>query len=230
MQRKIYENTILVELLPVKLNGIELVQVTVTKFLGVQIDNKFSWVNQIHVVKRKISSAIGSMYRIKDKVNEGTLLTIYNTLILPHLSYCCEIWGNTYTSRIRELVLLQKRAVRLIDKVGYREHTSDIFKKYKILKFKDLVDFHSCILMYKASNNMLPANVQMQFCKNKEIHKYKTRNKDKLHVKSVHTNLKSTSVNVIGVKLWNNLDKEIRNSASLSIFKRKLKLRLIHNY
>ena len=30
---------------------------------------------------------------------------------------------------------------------------------------------------------MLPANVQIQFCKNKEIHKYETRNKDKLHVK-----------------------------------------------
>ena len=148
-----------IELLPVKLNSIELEQVTVTKFLGVQIDNRFSWVDQINVVKRKISRAIGSMYRIKDKVDESTLLTVYNTLILPHLSYCCEIWGNTYNSRLKELVLLQKRAVRLIDKAGYREHTSQIFRKYNILKFKDLIDFHSCVIMYKDSNNMLPANV-----------------------------------------------------------------------
>ena len=130
-----------VELLPVKLNGAELVQVNVTKFLGVQIDSKFSWVNQINAVKRKISSAIGSMYKIKDKVNESTLLTTYNTLILPHLSYGCEIWGNTYDCRIKDLVLLQKRAIRLIDKVGYRDHTSNIFRKYNLLKFKDLIDF-----------------------------------------------------------------------------------------
>ena len=147
------------------------------------------------------------MYRIKDKVNSNTLLTIYNTLILPHLSYCCEIWANTYNSRIKELILLQKRAVRLIDKVGYRDSTSPIFKKYNILKFKDLIDFHSCVLMFKASNNMLPANVQMQLCRNNQIHKYETRNQDKLHVKSVKSNLKYISVNHKALKLWNNCKK-----------------------
>ena len=68
--------------------------------------------------------------------------------------------------------------------------------------------------MYKASNNMLPANVQEQFSRNEEIHKYNTRNKDKFHVKSVSTNLKYMSVDVAGVKLWNSLDREIRNSIS----------------
>ena len=214
----------------VKLNDTELVQVTLTKFLGVQIDNKFTWVDQINAVKSKVSRAIGSMYRIRDKVDESTLLTVYNTLILPHLSYCCEIWGNTYNSRVKDLVLLQKRAVRIIDKTDYKEHTSPIFKKYSILKLADLIDFHSCILMFKASNNMLPANVQEQFSRNEEIHKYNTRNKDKFHVKSVSSNLKYMSVNVAGVKLWNSLDREIRNSVSLNIFKKRLKLKLLQSY
>ena len=49
-------------------------------------------------------------------------------------------------------------------------------------------------------------------------------------LKSVNTNLKSTSINVIGVKLWNNLDKEIRNSASIDIFKRRLKFNVLQGY
>ena len=92
----------------------------------------------------------------------NTLLTVYNTLILPHLSYCCEIWGNTYNSRINDIVLLQKRAIRIVGKAGYRENSSQIFRKYKVLTFTDLVEFNSCVLMYKASNNMLPINVQSQ--------------------------------------------------------------------
>ena len=194
--------------MPVKLNGIELVQVTVTKFLGVQIDDKFSCVNQICAVKRKLSSAIGSLYRIKDKVDENTLLTIYNTLILPHLSYCCEIWGKTYNCRINKIVMLQKRAIRIIDKAGYREHSSRIFRKFNVLKFPDLIDFNTCILMYKAANNMLPINVQTELCKNKDIHKYRTRNKDKFHVRSVNTHLKQMSIHSTGVKLWNSLEKK----------------------
>ena len=90
-----------IEFMPVRLNDTVLLQVSVTKFLGVLIEDIFTCFNQIDVVKRKISSAIGSMYRIKDKVNSNTLLTVYNTLILPHLSYCCEIWVNTYTRRIK---------------------------------------------------------------------------------------------------------------------------------
>ena len=54
------------------------------------------------------------------------LLMVYNSLILPYLMYCTEIWGNTYEHRIRDLVLLQKRAVRIID-----FHTSHAPKNYK---------------------------------------------------------------------------------------------------
>ena len=170
------------------------------------------------------------MYRIKDKVDETTLLMIYNTLILPHLQYCCELWGNTYGCRINDLIVLQKRAVRLIDKVAFREHTSEIFKKYNILKFKDLINFHTGILMFKASNIMLPENIQLQFSKIQDIHKYGTRNREKMFVYGSNSRLKQMSTNVTGVKLWNELDSKIRNSKSLNVFKKKLKYEYISNY
>ena len=73
------------------------------------------------------------MYKIKEKVDCDTLLTVYNTLMLPHLSYCCEIWGNTYRSRLNKIIILQKRALRLVGKESYRAHTSPIFKRYDVL-------------------------------------------------------------------------------------------------
>ena len=84
--------------------------------------------------------------------------------------------------------------------------------------------------MYKASNNLLPENVQVQFCKNQDIHSYNTRIMNKMHVISENTNLKKTSVNVSGVRLWNKLRKNIRDSVSLSVFKRKLKCSIINKY
>ena len=53
---------------------------------------------------------------------------------------------------------------------------------------------------------------------------------NKMHVISVKTNLKKTSVNVSGVRLWNKLGKNIRDSVSLSVFKRKLKCSIIDRY
>ena len=83
--------------------------------------------------------------------------------------------------------MLQKRAVRVVDKAQFRDHASKMFEKYRILKFNDLVKFHTCVFMYKASNVMLPENVQTQFCKNQDIHKYSTRNKENMYV---HGNLR----------------------------------------
>ena len=82
--------------------------------MGALIDDKFTLLNHIEAAKRKVSQVIGSMYRLRKKVNDNSLLSIYNALILPHLTYCCEIWGNTYSTRLNKIVLLQTYAVRLI--------------------------------------------------------------------------------------------------------------------
>ena len=54
---------------------------------------------------------------------------VYNTLILPHLQYCCEIWENMKNCRTVDLVLLQKHAVRVLDNGAYRDHTSGVFRQ-----------------------------------------------------------------------------------------------------
>ena len=114
----------------------------------------------------------------------------FKTLWLYHT---CNIAVNyvEYSCRISDLILLQKRAVRLVDKADFNEHTFKIFKNYKMLKFKDLNNFHTCIFMYKASNIMLPENIQWQFCKNQDIHKYSTRHKDKMFITSVKFKVKT---------------------------------------
>ena len=43
--------------------------------------------------------------------------------------YACEIWGNNYNSSIDKVILLQKRAIRIVDKANYRDHTEPLFLK-----------------------------------------------------------------------------------------------------
>ena len=58
-------------------------------------------------------------------------------------------------------------------------------------------------------------NVQTKFIKNKEVHSYRTRNREKLHVSSVKSHIKYISVNNQGVKLWNELENFTDNNAKL---------------
>ena len=77
----------------VTINGTELIEVESTKFLGVFIDNKLKWDKQIKHVQSKISKSISILFRVKDLLDTSALLTLYNSLVLPYLTYCVEAWG-----------------------------------------------------------------------------------------------------------------------------------------
>ena len=70
------------------------------KFMGIILDSKLSWNDHIQLVTRKVSRSMGILYLVKNILNQKSLFTIYCSLVLPYLNYACEIWGNTYASRI----------------------------------------------------------------------------------------------------------------------------------
>ena len=92
------------------LNGKNIEQVSHTKFLGVIIDENLTWREQIKTVETKVSKSIGVLYKTKDVLDIQSLRTLYQSLVEPYKSYCCEMWGNTYPSRVRKLSLLQKKS------------------------------------------------------------------------------------------------------------------------
>lgn len=82
---------------------------------------------------------------------------------MPYLSYCSEIWGNANKTNIDVLIKLQKRAIRLINKVGYREPTNKLFIQSNTLKFTDILCIKILEIMYRAFNKSLPSGIQKLF-------------------------------------------------------------------
>ena len=76
----------------ISINGMNINRVYVTKFLGVHIDSKLNWNEHIRVIKTKVAKNVSIMNRVKHCLNNSALYSLYCTLILPYLNYCCEIW------------------------------------------------------------------------------------------------------------------------------------------
>ena len=93
----------------VELDGTRIERVSYAKFLGVYIDDKLTWHKHIQEISTKISKNIGIMSRISYKLNSSILLKLYNTLILPYLSYCNMIWTMASDTVLTKLFILQKR-------------------------------------------------------------------------------------------------------------------------
>lgn len=201
----------------------------VAKFLGVQIDCKLSWKDHIKLIKSKLSKRIAITHKVKYLLDHTSLKTLYASLILPYLSYCCEIWGNTYATNIVPLYKLQKKAVRVVNKAGYRDHTNLLFYDMKALKLKDLIDWKTATIMYNANKCLLPTNIQKLFSVvNHES--VNTRQIGNFVTPYARTNKKIMCISCYGVRLWNAINGNIKNCKNVHSFKRRLKKSVIDEY
>ena len=94
-------------------NGTNIEKVTNTKFLGVTIDEKLKWREHIKMVETKESKTVAVLYKTMHVLDVTQLHILYQSLVEPHMSYCCEIWGSKYQSRLKKLFLLKKKAIRI---------------------------------------------------------------------------------------------------------------------
>ena len=102
------------------------------RFLGLQLMNLYAGLNKL--IKPAIRSFnLHSLKEIKKNLPVKERLLFYNCYILPHLNYCCSVWGNCLANQKNWITKLQKRAARLILDADLSIPSSDLFKKLKWL-------------------------------------------------------------------------------------------------
>ena len=102
----------------------------------------------------KISQVIGILHKLKYIFPKNILLTIYKSLILPHLNYGLLLWR----VHLQDISVLQKKAIRVVTNYTYRSksHTEPIFKEYGLLNVNDMSLLNKLKFLHKLYHNNLP--------------------------------------------------------------------------
>uniref|UniRef100_A0A671U3I7 Reverse transcriptase domain-containing protein n=1 Tax=Sparus aurata TaxID=8175 RepID=A0A671U3I7_SPAAU len=212
----------------IQVNGVNIERVHENKVLGVIIDDMLSWKPHIRQLKRKLARSVSILWKAQKILNQKALHLLYCALVSPHLQYCAEVWGHTYKGSTQPLLILQKRALRILHYANYRAHTNQLFIESRILKLYDLINYRTLQMMYKAANKSLPHNLQILFLDREERHNL--RGNMIFRQSKVRTTLKSFSLSVKGVKQWNVLEEDVKKSATLSGFKKKYVHSIVDQY
>ena len=78
-------------------------------------------------------------------------------LVYPFLTYGIIVWGNTYESSLKSLVLLPKRSSSAYNHfLRYDEHTSPLFENLDLLKLFDIIKISNLLFMHAFYTNNLP--------------------------------------------------------------------------
>jgi hypothetical protein len=215
----------------IKINGENIDEVDKTKFLGTIIDNKLNWKYHLSYIAGKISRGIGIIVKARKVLNRNSLRTLYFTFIYPYLTYCNHVWGCTYISNLKRLIILQKCIIRIICGVRPRTHTNELFKNLNILKLEDINKYLIGKFMFKWVHRALPSIFDEYFTFNHDIHMYDTRQTDELHLPTVKLNSGKQSIKFRGPSVWNIIRKSgIAVNVAESVFSSSLKTFLVGKY
>lgn len=219
-KRKKPENIVL------SMAGTNIERVAEIRFLGVILDEDLEWKSHVAHVRKKISKGIFILNRVKWTLDKRAMRTLYCALILPYLNYCVEVWGNAYRTTTNSVYLLQKRAIRVIHHAGYRDHTNYLFFNAGLLKFYDLVELQTLLVMLKANYKKLPTNLQTMF----NTIENEGRRKGHFKQQFARTTLRQMCTSVVGVKLWNSTYNNVKDCKNIYQLKRTYKDRKMKLY
>lgn len=205
---------------PVYMEGCELKRVSYTKFLGIIIDENLNWKNHIQSLCLKLSKICGVMYKIRYNLTVDALKNLYYSLCYPHFIYCLSIWGCTWPSVAKEIIVMQKKILRTITYKGKHDSTQLLFNELKLLKFDYLLQYFCLLAVY---NDLNESKSNRQLFKHVN-HSQGTRgNNVNLMCPQHRTTLYKFSIHCFGPKCWNALPDNLKTITNLNLFKSKLK-------
>jgi hypothetical protein len=214
----------------ITIDGSEIKFVENFDYLGITLDNRLSWKAHISKIHIKMSKVAGIMNKMKNFLPENILLTLYNSLYLPHLNYGILCWK----SKINQIVKLQKKVVRIITGMKYNSHTDPLFKRLGILKVSDICMLQEYSFCYKLENGMLPSYFHNNlFIRNSSIHTQNTRGANDFQLPRVKHEFAKFGIQYMIPTAIKNCPSQIREKIythSLTGFKKYIKLYYIESY
>lgn len=209
----------------VYIDNLELEQVEVCKFLGVNIDSKLKWKFQVNEITTKISKLVGVLYKIRNSVTNDCLREIYISLAYPHFLYCSTIWGGTFNTFLDSLFITQKKLMRVMSNSQRYAHTDPLFKNYKLLKVNDIIKLQTLLFIHKALYSH-EVDCNFQFLSDNK----NSRRPNDLKLPLCRTSHAQRYITYRGANQWNQLPEDLKNIKSFNIFKFKIKQLFLRNY
>ena len=84
-------------------------KVNETNFFGIITDDQLNWQSHIKQIVTKLHKNYYIIKKANRLLSMASLTMLYNSLCLPYMLYCCEIWGRASAYLLNKITLLQKK-------------------------------------------------------------------------------------------------------------------------
>ena len=215
----------------IKLNRKRLHLSKSVKYLGIKIYENLNWKQHIHDITIKLNRANALLFTIRSYVNKHILRTIYFAIFDSHINYVNLIWGQNLHA-VSRIVILQKKALRIMNFQSRDSHSSPLFKFNHILKLEDKILIENILFINKSFNNLLPLIFKSWFTVCSDAHNYQTVSStaDKIYKPSCKTDpYGKNSIPIGAIISWNKTQHQFSNLSLKTYSPSKIKSLVFKN-
>lgn len=212
------------------LNNVEIERVKTIKYLGVIIDDHLKFQDHLNAIKKKISSKIYLLARIRKKINLNVAKMIYLSTIQVHFDYCSSVLFLCNKQQLHTLQKLQNRALRVILTCPKSTNCQKMLDCLNMLNVSQRIEMNVLCIIYKLKNNMLPSYLSENLTYVHDIYNTMTlRNASNFRLPSFKKTSSQNNLFYKGLHKFNCLPTTIKTCINLKNFKSKLTTHLKQN-
>lgn len=210
---------------PVLYNGVVIPFTDTAKNLGIIFDSNLSWGSHVNEISRKIHFSYRSLKRLQKFLPLETKILLAQTLLLPMLDYADVCFLDASEVLVNKLERLQNLCIRFIYGLRKYDHVSAYRSKLNWLPIRKRRDAHILSSLYNFLFNSLSPPYMRERFQFLVPRDQPCRTAKSLLLKfPPHTSSRyGNSFTVHAARLWNSLPHDIRDSPSLSVFKKRVK-------
>ena len=130
-------------------------------------------------------------------------------------AYCSFLMGKSRVAHIRPMP-------RIILGLRKYDYISAGLRSLRWLNVKQRLMVNDAVMMHKCLKGLSPSYLSDKFSTRATIHERQTRNRDSLNIPPSRINAGQHAFYYRGVKVWNDLSKELQEITNTKVFKRRL--------
>ena len=189
--------------------------------LGVLLSSDGSWSAQIARVVSEARRVAGWTLGAFKSRSPRVMMTLYKSLVRPHLDYCCTLWSPTKIGDISRVEDIQRAFTRKIGGLRGLNYWQRL-QTLGLLSLQRRRERYTMILVWKVYNGEMPNTTNMSFIDSHRSGPRAVVPKYSYEAQRANLTLFEGSFAVKGAQLWNTLPQHVKESPTLFQFKTSL--------
>ena len=193
------------------------------RLLGGNINKDANWSHHLvggeKPLLNSLRSILGVLAHLSSNLPQKSRLLLANGLFLSRLLYLLPMWGGLPSKDIKCIQSLMNKCARTVLGKSRRTRTRALMLGCGWLYFRELIKFHSLVLMFKIIKSKTPVNLWNRLNVSAD---------GKINISPGRLKISRNSFVWRTASDWNSLSDELTDITKVSIFKKKLRKHIVN--